>query len=204
MSALSTLSPYTLEKSFLSFSWGVYVTAYARRNLLKRVMDLDSYVIYCDTDSIKLAPGYDKNVFKRYNDYVKKKITFVSSQLKIPMEKYEPVDIKGRKHLIGLFESETKENDSYTYQELITQGAKKYAYKQDDKIHITVAGVPKDGAKELKDLNDFKDDLVFHYENTNKNLLIYVENQYPIEMEDYLGIKNKVIDKLKKYGFIEE
>ena len=183
------------KKSFLSFSWGVYVTAYARRNLLKRVMDLDPYVIYCDTDSIKLAPGYDKNVFKRYNDYVKKKITFVSSQLKIPMEKYEPEDIKGRKHLIGLFESETKENDSYTYQELITQGAKKYAYKQDDKIHITVAGVPKDGAKELKSLFDFKDDLVFHYENTNKNLLIYVENQYPIEMEDFQGNKLEVKDK---------
>ena len=111
------------------------------------------------------------------------------------MEKYAPVDIKGRKHLIGLFESETKGESLYTYQELITQGAKKYAYKQDDKIHITVAGVPKSGAKELKSLFDFKDDLVFHYENTNKKLLIYVENQYPIEMEDYLGIKNKVIDK---------
>lgn len=183
------------KKAFLSFSWGVYVTSYARRNLLKRVMDLDPYVIYCDTDSIKLAPGYDKNVFKKYNDYVKKKIAFVSKELHIPMEKYEPEDIKGKKHLIGLFESETVGDDKYTYQELITQGAKKYAYKQDNKIHITVAGVPKSGSKELKDLNDFIDDLVFHHETTNKNLLIYVENQDEIEMEDYQGNKLLVKDK---------
>ena len=183
------------KKSFLSFSWGVYVTAYARRNLLKRVVDLDQYVIYCDTDSIKLAPGYDKNIFIKYNDYVRKKITFVSNELKIPIEKYEPVDIKGKKHMLGLFESETKGDNQFTYQELITQGAKKYAYKQEDKIHITVAGVPKSGAKELKRLEDFKDDLVFNFENTNKNLLVYVDNQLEIEMEDYQGNTYLVKDK---------
>lgn len=183
------------KKSFLSFSWGVYVTAYARRNLLKRVIELDPYVIYCDTDSIKLAPGYDKNVFIKYNDYVKKKITFVAKELKIPIEKYEPVDIKGRKHLLGLFESETKNDSKYTYDEFITQGAKKYAVKQDGKIHITVAGVPKSGAKELHNLNEFRDDLVFNHSTTNKNLLVYVDNQYPIELTDYLGTKYTVTDK---------
>lgn len=183
------------KKGFLSFSTGIYVTSYARRNLLKRVMELDTYVIYCDTDSIKLAPGYDKNVFIKYNRYVKNKIDFISKQLKIPLEKYEPVDIKGNKHLIGLFESETKRDSKYTYQEFITQGAKKYAFKQNDKINITVAGVPKAGAKELDDLNKFRDDLVFHHETTNKNLLIYVENQSPIEMEDYQGNKLEVKDK---------
>ena len=183
------------KKAFLSFSWGVYVTAYARRNLLKRVIDLDPYVIYCDTDSIKLAPGYDEKVFIRYNNYVKKKINFVAKELRIPVEKYAPVDIKGNSHLLGIFESETVGESDYTYQELITQGAKKYAYKQNDKIHITVAGVPKSGSSELKDLNDFRDDLVFHHEATNKNLLIYVDNQYNVEMEDYRGERYTVTDK---------
>ena len=183
------------KKAFLSFSWGVYVTAYARRNLLKRVIDLDPYVVYCDTDSIKLAPGYDREVFTKYNNYVKKKIAFVSKELKIPIEKYEPEDIKGNKHLLGVFESETKGDSKYTYQEFITQGAKKYAVKQEDKIHITVAGVPKSGSSELDDLHKFKDDLVFHHETTNKNLLIYVENQYPVDMIDYQGNKLKVKDK---------
>lgn len=44
------------KKSFLSFAYGVWVTAYARSNLLKNVVKLDDYVVYCDTDSIKLAP----------------------------------------------------------------------------------------------------------------------------------------------------
>ena len=44
------------KKSFLSFSWGVWVTAYARNNLLRNLCKLDEYVIYADTDSLKLLP----------------------------------------------------------------------------------------------------------------------------------------------------
>lgn len=77
----------------------------------------------------------------------------------------------------------------FTYKEFITQGAKKYAYKTfDDKIHITVSGVPKSGAKALKgDLNNFKDDLVFNYEDTGKNLLIYNDFQSNNIITDYQG-----------------
>jgi len=42
------------KQGFLSFSWGVWVTAHARNNLLENVIKLDKDVIYCDTDSIKL------------------------------------------------------------------------------------------------------------------------------------------------------
>ena len=55
---------------------------------------------------------------EKYNNYVKKKIAFVSKELHIPIEKYEPEDIKGNKHLLGVFESETKGDSKYTYQEL--------------------------------------------------------------------------------------
>lgn len=34
------------EKAFLSYSYGIYVTAYARRNLLENLIKLDKYVIY--------------------------------------------------------------------------------------------------------------------------------------------------------------
>lgn len=44
------------KKAFLSFAYGVWVTAYARNNLLKNVIKLDEYIIYCDTDSMKLCP----------------------------------------------------------------------------------------------------------------------------------------------------
>lgn len=177
------------KKSFLSFAYGVWVTAYARDNLLRRVIANDDYVVYCDTDSCKLVEGYNKQVFEDYNKSVEDRINFVCKVLKLDVNKYAPSDIKGNKHMMGLFEKECN------YENFITQGAKKYAYIIDGKIHITVAGVPKSGAKALKSLDDFRDDFVFSYNDTNKNLVLYTEEQSPIEVEDYLGLKYLVTDK---------
>lgn len=178
------------KTGFLSFAYGVWITAYARNNLLKNLMKLDPYVVYCDTDSLKLKEGYDKSVIEDYNKFVEKKIKHVSEILNIPLEKYAPKDIKGKERMLGLFD------DDGHYKEFITQGAKKYAYKsEDDSIHITVSGVPKSGAKALKgDLNNFRNDLVFEFKDTGKNLLIYTEGQEPVEIEDYLGNKEIVND----------
>jgi len=177
------------KKAFLSFSYGVWVTAYARDNLLRRLIELDEYVLYADTDSLKLKRGYDKTVFEKYNKSVEEKIRFVSKILNIPFDKYAPEDIYGKKHLLGVFEYEGN------YQEFITQGAKKYAVKQDNKIKITVAGVPKSGAKALKSLKDFRDNFVFSFEDTGKNLLMYIDNQSPFVLTDYKGKESIVKDK---------
>ena len=183
------------KKSFLSFAYGVWVTAYGRDNLLRRVIELDPYVVYCDTDSCKLVQGYNKDVFKKYNESVQEKIDFICKILKLNPAEYSPKDIKGNIHTMGVFEIETEKGNTYTYDEFITQGAKKYAYKINGDIHITVAGVPKSGSKGLKKLDDFRDNFVFKYKDTGKNLLMYVEEQTPIEIEDYLGLKYTVTDK---------
>ena len=186
------------KKGFLSFSYGVWVTAYARRNLLTNVCKLDEKCIYCDTDSLKLFRGYDKNVILDYNKSVKERIKKVSKLLQIPMEKYEPKDIKGEKHLLGVFEKEGEKYNKYTYDEFITQGAKKYAIKtkkmdkdgnMHDVIKITVAGVPKDeGAKALKDLNDFRDNFIFKSSDTGKQSIIYIDDQETDRMIDCNGV----------------
>ena len=196
---------YEKKKAFLSFAYGVWVTAYARDNLLRRLIALDDYVLYSDTDSLKLKQGYDKKVIDEYNEKVKKRIEFVSTILHIDPKRYSPTDIHGVEHMLGVFECETKKHQIHTYKEFITQGAKKYAYLSDDlnkktgeiedKIHITVAGVPKSGSKALNNLNDFRDDLVFDFDVTNKNLLFYTENQPKFEFTDYLGFKTTVNDK---------
>lgn len=176
------------KKGFLSFSTGVWVTAWARNNLLSNLIKLDQYAVYLDTDSIKLVEGYDKNVIEKYNEEVIERIKYVSKILNIPIEKYSPKDIKGEEHLLGVFECETKEGDKFTYEEFITQGAKKYAVKQHDKIKITVAGVPKKtGAKCLNKLEDFKDDLLFKSSITGKQTLIYLDEQAPNILIDYQG-----------------
>lgn len=86
-------------------------------------------------------------------------------------------------------------------QNLLHNGAKKYAYrdKEDGEIHITVAGVPKEGRKALKNLKDFNDNFVFNYKDTGKNLLIYNDEMNEFELEDYQG--NKELLK-NKYGCV--
>ena len=186
---------YEKKKSFLSFAYGVWVTAYARDNLLRRVIELDDYVVYCDTDSIKLVEGYDKNVFIRYNKEVEKKIDVACKLLNIEKNKFAPVDINGKSHMLGLYEKEGDKSKKFTYEEFITQGAKKYAYKNDGKIHITVAGVPKIGASALKSLDEFRDNFVFSYKDSKKNLVLYTEEQSPIEVEDYQGSTYLIKDR---------
>ena len=126
------------KKAFLSFSYGCWCTSWARNALLRRLLDikddkgktvkkgLDEYLIYADTDSLKLKEGYDKSIIEEYNKSVEEKIKFVSSVLNIPFEKYAPLDSKGKRHLLGVFDYEGK------YEEFITQGAKKYAYKEEN------------------------------------------------------------------------
>lgn len=141
--------------------------------------------------------GYNKSIIENYNKKVIERIENVSNIFNIPIEKYAPKDKKGKSHMLGLFEYESdKEDGSHTYDEFITQGAKKYAFSVDGKIGITVAGVPKTkGAKGLHDLNDFRDNFVFDYKDTGKQLLVYNENQIPFDLVDYKGEKMKVCDK---------
>lgn len=157
------------DKGFLSFAYGVWVTAHARNNLLRNLIKLDEYVVYSDTDSLKLKEGYDKSVIEKYNNYVRNKIENVSKILDIPIEKFAPKDSKGESHMLGVFDNDGK------YEEFITQGAKKYAYtkwidkkklKEDaniqeikgDKVkvlEITVAGVPKTRSKSIEKFSRF-------------------------------------------------
>lgn len=171
------------ENPFLSFSYGVWVTAYARYNLLSNLVKNDEFIVYADTDSLKLINGFNKNVIDNYNKNVKEKIKDISQKLDIPLSKFEPKDINGKKHLIGLFENDGK------YDKFITQGAKKYAYidNEDKKIHITVSGVPKNGAIGLKRLEDFRDNFIFKFEDTNKLLMIYNDEQIKFDLKDYKG-----------------
>ena len=170
-----------------------WVTAWARINLLENIIKLDEYVIYGDTDSIKVREGFDKKVIEDYNNFVMNKLYQASSDLNIPIEKFMPEDSKGIKRPLGLFDYE---DDKFAL-EFITQGAKKYAYIDDKhkEIHITISGVPKKGAKALKSLDEFKDNFVFRYEDTGKLLLSYNDEQEPFELVDYTGKKQIVKDK---------
>lgn len=53
----------------------------------------------------------------------------------------------------------------------------------------------KDGAKALKDLKDFKNDFVFKYEDTGKNMLAYNDEMEHFMLTDYKGVTQEVTEK---------
>ena len=191
------------KDAFLSFSYGVWVTAYARYNLLSTLAKVDDYLVYTDTDSLKIKCGYDKNIILDYNKKVEEKIDRVCDLLKIDKNLYRPKDIEGNEHILGVFEHEG--DYEITYEKFKTQGAKKYAVvekvlnkktnRYDSEISITVSGVPKKAKCVLKSLEEFEDDFVFKYEDTGKQTSFYNENQIPVTITDYLGNEYQVRDK---------
>ena len=62
-------------------------------------------------------------------------------------------------------------------------------------LFISVLYAYENTKSSLNSSSEFRDDLVFSYEDTGKNLLMYVENQQPFELVDYLGKKSVVSDK---------
>lgn len=168
--------------SFLSFSWGVWITSWSRKTLLDRIMENDEYNAYSDTDSLKLLKGFNREAISSYNNSVVETIKRICEIRKIHIDRFQPADPKGKKHLLGLFEEEE------TYKYFKTLGAKKYCcVDPDGKISITVAGVPKSGAKILSSIKDFKKDLVFPAELTGKIALLYNDNIPEHEITDYQG-----------------
>lgn len=175
---------------------GVWVTAYARKNLYMRIIsshEFDKSVVYCDTDSIKyygdfdyVFEEYNKNIFEKYKEVCKN-----FSQLKI--DDFMPVDKKGVKHPIGVFE------DDGEYEAFITLGAKKYCYTDDTGIHITVSGVSKKGADALTSIEDFKRGFTWDYKQCRKLAHYYSEEQPHVELIDADG--NRWINNID-YGVI--
>lgn len=161
--------------NFVAYHWGVWVTAYARRQLWDAIIALDKDVIYCDTDSVKYIGDHD-DFFEEYNRRMMEKVADKCKRLGIDPKKSRPKDIKGNEHPLGIYDKEP------TYKEFIALGAKRYAYLQQnedgvDEIHITVSGVNKElGAKQLKSLKEFKPELVFDYKHSGKLISEYLSD----------------------------
>ena len=164
---------------FLPYSIGVYVTAYAMHNVI-RLGRMAAEWLYTDTDSVYGA-GWDMAAVTSYNEEVKQLLR---------ARGYGPVIRDGREYWLGVAELDGE------YTELKYWGAKRYAVrKPDDKIKITVAGVPKaTGAACLKSLDEFHPGFIFSGEETGKMTHSYrfVEeitvNEYGDEIGDSINL----------------
>ena len=127
---------YKNHRSFLNYSWGVFVTAYARRELEDGLNIAGLDTIYCDTDSVKFIGNHDRE-FEAYNERVNKECEEKG------IRNY--TEVNGKRYYMGIFDKEKG------YDEFITLGAKKYAFLQNGKLGITVSGLSKKkGAEELE------------------------------------------------------
>ena len=127
---------YKNHRSFLNYSWGVFVTAYARRELEDGLNIAGLDTIYCDTDSVKFISNHDRE-FEAYNERLNKECEEKG------IRNY--TEVNGKRFYMGIFDKEKG------YDEFITLGAKKYAFLQNGKLGITVSGLSKKkGAKELE------------------------------------------------------
>lgn len=156
----------------LPYQWGIWVTAYAFRNLF----DLGSCVaegevwLYSDTDSA-YATGWDQGKLQEYNNKCKEKLK---------SNGYGCVEYNGREYWLGVAEFDG------SYSEFIVQGAKRYCGRseEDGKLHITVAGVPKSGARCLgDDISNFRPGMIFDGVTTGKlqHKYIFVDDIYTDE-----------------------
>ena len=133
----STLEEYYSKRNnFLTYQWGLFVTAICRTNLQKAIDKIGLDCVYIDTDSVKFVGKHD-DVFEQINQEM---IDWCTQN-----DIINYVNVGNHKYFLGLYDKEKG------YDEFVTLGAKKYAFNQNGKIGITVAGLnKKSGAKELE------------------------------------------------------
>lgn len=185
------LAKYNDKKSrVLYYPWGVFVTAYARRNLYTGILEFGKDYIYSDTDSIKCM-HIDRHIqyVNNYNNWITHQIDTVLKAYGIDPEESRPKNIKGVKKQIGIWDWET-EKEPYTA--FKTLGAKRYIYEQGGELHITIAGVSKKLGKDfLKSQNDpfdyFSDEMEIDAGHSGKLTHTYLDDEQEGTLHDYKG-----------------
>lgn len=186
----------------LYYPWGVWVTAYARRNLFSGILEFKDDYIYSDTDSLKvLNIDAHRDYIEKYNKEVTEKVRKCLEYYDIDISMASPKTIKGVTKPIGVWDYEGM------YTRFKTLGAKRYMTEQDGELSITIAGVSKKaGIEYLKhtygnNTNVFKafvEDLEFpavydkdgiEANGSGKLCHTYIDTYMEGEIIDYMGNK---------------
>lgn len=197
------LSKYNSNKRrFLCYQWGIWVTAYARRNLFTGIKEFGYDYIYSDTDSLKVL-NYEKHMdyINRYNDGIKRKIKHALFYQDIPLELAHPKTIKGEEKWLGIWDFDG------VYKRFKTLGAKRYMVEYPEPIKygeelipysLTVSGINKKVAipylyhlHKDKIFDAFTDGLYVPKGYTGKNIHTYIDEETTGICVDYKGVPFK-------------
>lgn len=185
------------KNRFLFYIWGVYITAYARRNLWTGILNMGDDYIYSDTDSIKLL-NYEKHLpyIEKYNEVIIKKMELMCEYYKLDVNDLKPKNIQGIEKPIGVWDYEG------TSEKFKTLGAKRYLTLTDNKLELTVAGLSKKNGLEYmieqcggnyhKVFDYFNDELYIPAERTGKMTHTYIDESITFIATDYLGNSTEV------------
>ena len=178
------------KKRFISYAWGVWVTAYARYNLFTAIKRCWGDYIYSDTDSIKLTNHHlYKDYFDGYNNNIIRKIERSAKHHNLSTELYMPKTIKGETKVIGAWDYEG------TYDKFKTLGAKRYMVEKDGGIQVTVSGINKMFCEPylMRKYDDpfkaFDNNLHIPAQYTGKNIHTYIDDPQEGRIIDYKGLK---------------
>ena len=196
---LTEVDKYNASKNrFLYYAWGLWVTAYARRNLWTGIIAVGDDYVYSDTDSLKVL-NYEKH--KPYTEWfdnrIIEKMGDMCDYYKFDKSLLAPKTKDGVVKMMGVWDFEG------TYSRFKTLGAKRYLVQSGDKLHLTVAGLSKqNGINYMKELaggdnekvfEQFTDTLYIPADRTGKMTHTYIDDELMFEVVDYQGVKAKVI-----------
>ena len=195
---LEEIDGYNKSKNrFLFYGWGLWVTAYARRNLWTGIIAVGGDYVYSDTDSLKLL-NYENH--KKYIEWFDKnlitKLHAMCDYYKFDKKLLSPKTVEGETKMLGIWDYEG------TYSRFKTLGAKRYLLEENGKLQITVAGLSKQngvnymleraGGDHTKVFNQFDDNLYIPANKTGKMTHTYIDDEYKFKVVDYLGKETTV------------
>lgn len=212
------------KRRFLFYPWGVWVTAYARRNLFEGIYACGLDYCYSDTDSIKTL-NYDKHksFFEDYNRRIVDKLRLAMDHHGLDYSYIAPKTIKGVEKPLGVWDDEGE------YIKFKTLGAKRYIVQKPDRIKadkffllhkskhlagtghgryrlsrvtITVSGVNKKYADPYlmrkygtRIFDAFSDELVIPAGHTGKSTHTYIKDEIAGTITDYNGKTDRYYER---------
>lgn len=178
---------------YLWYSIGVWVTSYARRQILTPIKHMSENAIYCDTDSVKYKCGKRyKHYWEVVNNQIKAEFLNAMRFHKFKEEEYRFFDKDGKEFFMGIFETEEP------YRRFKSLGSKRYLVEYyDGHLASTVAGAPKNLWQYLGNDNDTA------FRNFTNNFTLpacklthtYTEGKVFRCVTDYLG--NCVVQEIR-------
>ena len=199
------LQQYNNSKTrFLFYPWGVFCTAYARRNLTSGILELKDDYLYSDTDSVKYVnPEQHQTYFTNYNKWITMKLEDACAYHGLDPEMIRPKTKDGVEKPLGVWDDEgTETPEGHLYaRRFKTLGAKRYLIEYWDKkekkwkLKCTIAGVNKKKTSEWF-MSDYENAFV-KFENymevpedkSGRLIATYIDHADMMECDvtDYLG-----------------